>query len=203
MHAWKIILGALHPLHPVHRVPMKFSAQTPSPRTRAHGHDPKGLHSYSCVLGTIRSVAVVDHDHDHDDANGKSEERGGGKGSADSGDDGGRGIDMHLGSVVVATGCRKRASTRPRTRNLSKWGNLSRGIFLFRGWGGRGSEGMGGREGRQRGKKLVLSRRRFREYREMIVWSYVGEGERDFHSRGWNDSIDSVLRCWRAVSMRI
>lgn len=142
MHAWKIILGALHPLHPVHRVPMKFSAQTPSPRTRAHGHDPKGLHSYSCVLGTIRSVAVVDHDHDHDDANGKSEERGGGKGSADSGDDGGRGIDMHLGSVVVATGCRKRASTRLA---IFRNGETCRAESFFFG----GGEGEGAREWRE------------------------------------------------------
>lgn len=82
MHAWKIILGALHPL-PRPRS-NEILRSTPSPLVYARPS--KGFAQlFHAVLGTIRSVAdVVDHDRGHDyDGDAMERARRRGKGRAD------------------------------------------------------------------------------------------------------------------------
>lgn len=180
MHAWKIILGALHPL-PLGRVPMKFSAQppsptrTPSPRLRGAWPSKGFAQLFHAVLGTIRSVAdVVDHDHDYDDVDVDDDDDGMERGRGE--EEKGAGMAMvDEGSICCTSAAAssradvgRAVSTRPQTQSFENEGNLeSRGIFLSwvggawvkKGRGRRKGRRRRGEEGRQRGKKLVLRSR--------------------------------------------
>lgn len=180
MHAWKIILGALHPL-PLGRVPMKFSAQppsptrTPSPRLRGAWPNKGFAQLFHAVLGTIRSVAdVVDHDHDYDDVDVDDDDDGMERGRGE--EEKGAGMAMvDEGSICCTSAAAssradvgRAVSTRPQTQSFENEGNLeSHGIFLpwvggawvKKGRGRRKGRRRRGEEGRQRGKKLVLRSR--------------------------------------------
>lgn len=124
---------------------MKFCAQPPPPSST---HDPaKGSHSYSTpflvqlgVLPTSSTTTAATITTATRWKERGEEEKGGRIGREG---DGGRGIDMHLSSSVVASGCRK-----SRRRNLWKTRETwSRGIFVSKAEKS-GGEKKGGNEAR-------------------------------------------------------
>lgn len=124
---------------------MKFCAQPPPPSST---HDPaKGSHSYSTpflvqlgVLPTSSTTTAATITTATRWKERGEEEKGGRIGRKG---DGGRGIDMHLSSSVVASGCRK-----SRRRNLWKTRETwSRGIFVSKAEKS-GGEKKGGNEAR-------------------------------------------------------
>lgn len=164
---------------------MKFCAQPPPPSST---HDPaKGSHSYSTpflvqlgVLPTSSTTTAATITTATRWKERGEEQKGGRIGRKG---DGGRGIDMHLSSSVVASGCSK-----SRRRNLWKT-RETRAESLFR---RRKNRGERRREATR--QEIGITKAFFENIALMRpIW-----GETRF--RGWCDSIDC---CRRVVSMRI